>query len=491
MNKNIFPGWPVRQDIYIPLRAYIDDIERMRRLGPWRLPIRMGDRMQLLFLRIFAKVSWFSEGIFFSCPYSWSPGYQMLLVFLYKQGLFQIVKEKQLPHDGYFAYFLRKGKMSGQGIAREQDLALSKAIGEMLERMVSGIGDRNMDRVIASPSSLGARGCAIWYPPRFHRFLNIQRERFSELRVSSSDLLEWVFGENLVTGQKVAIPRQITSWFSGTYSAKEPLLLDKNSSGCSGYFTRTGAILRGLLEVVNRDGFLVHWLTMTPPRVIAQETIPDEMKQIVSGLESRGIKIFVLDVTALDIPSVYIAGISLQEKVPQIVLSGASDISFGKALGAALEEMVLFFDMFYKNNNKSVENFSEPFVSRIDKNTRQSYWCGEKRVKEFQWFLSGQSITYTEACQRDIREDNDKRRLSACINRLKKRGSDYCPIVYFPQHPVLREVGFHIAQVYIPMAFPLYLQERYGTFESDRLQEFAVSQKKTDWQLNPLPHMFS
>lgn len=491
MEKQIFHEWP-GETRYLPLRTYLEDIERMRKLGPWKLPLRMGDRLQLWLLKILLSVSWFGDRICLLHPHRWSSAHQMLLVFLYKQGIFASITEKQLSGAPYFSYLLKKGKISGQGIAKDRDTALSKAMGEMLERMISGMGDLNKKRVRASVVTLEKRGCVAWYPPRLHRFLDVQKEYFPQLCRARADVFEWVWGENSITKQKTAIPRQMTSWFFGASAVKEPILLDPNSNGCAGYFTRTGAVLRGVLEVVHRDGFLVHWLTMIPPRVIAQATLPEKFRSIIQGFAAQGIEISILDVTALDIPSVYVAGIGLDQKTSRIILSGASGVTFEEAIESALEEMVLFSPTFRAHKPAPSVNFSEPFISALGQKTRQLYWRGETRVEAFRWFLSGESITYAQACEMDMTEnESDQKQLASCLERLKKQGQDYYPIVYFPEHPIQETLGFFVAQVYIPGAFPLYLNERYGTFESDRLHAFALAKGKRDWKLNPLPHMFS
>jgi hypothetical protein len=65
------------------------------------------------------------------------------------------------------------------------------------------------------------------------------------------------------------------------------------------------------------------------------------------------------------------------------------------------------------------------------------------------------------------------------------------PVVYFPENQMQQELQYWVAQVYIPKAFPLYLLERYGTFDSSRLLDFAHSCGKDSFNLNPMPHMFS
>lgn len=489
---------------YIPLKEYVEDIKQMRKNGPWKLSLHIGDRIHLFFLSIVARFSWFSGLLHIAYSEAWSPAYSLLLAYLRKRDFFDDVKQVNTSQGGHFFYFIKKNILinnhnsivSGQGIGRDKATAMSKALGEVVERMISGLLDMNREIIVASPEELTKKHPAL-YPPKYHRFLEIQKKCYRELHRDSSHSIEWVRGVNLITREKTYIPRQITSWFFGARSFKD-VLLSYTSNGCAGYFTKTGAVLRGLLEVVHRDAFLVHWLTMIPPRVIIQSGLPEEMQKMIREFSARGITLYILDVTALPIPSVYIVAINTEADIPQVVLSGASAISIGQAIHDALEEMVSMEAMFHVSHNPDLKKFkyeletAEPFISDINKTTRQLYWRGAERVRQFQWFISGESISYDEARRHDIAHDiSDSRKLQACLGVLKKLGSDYYPIVYRPKNVIQEELGFFVAQAYIPKAFPLYLQEYCGTFDSDRLQEFALSKNVSDWHLNPSPHMFS
>lgn len=489
---------------YIPLKEYVEDIERMRKNGPWKLSLGIGDRIHLSFLSIVARFSWFSDFLHIAYPEAWSPAYSILLAYLRKRGFFDEVKQVNTSQSGHFFYFIRKNILindhnnivSGQGIGRDKATALSKALGEQVERMISGMLDMNQKRIIASPTEL-TKKYPVLYPPKYHRFLEIQKRCYRELHRDSSNPIVWVQGMNLITKEKTYIPRQITSWFFGARSFKD-VLLSPTSNGCAGYFTKTGAVLRGLLEVVHRDAFLVHWLTMIPPRVITQSSLPEEMQEMIREFAARGIVLHILDVTALPLPSVYIVAINTEADTPQVVLSGASATSIGQAIHDALEEMVAMEAMFHMSHDlassgsKYETEEAAPFISDINKTSRQLYWRGAERVRQFGWFISGKSISYDEARRHDIAYDaSDSQKLQACLSVLKKLGSDYYPIVYRPKNVIQEELGFFIAQVYIPKAFPLYLQEYCGTFDSDRLQEFALLKNVPDWHLNPSPHMFS
>ena len=124
--------------------------------------------------------------------------------------------------------------------------------------------------------------------------------------------------------------------------------------------------------------------------------------------------------------------------------------------------------------------------------SRQLYWKGKDKLQQFEWFIKGEQISYQQLCQKNlISKGDDISKLEICLNVLKSKGESYYPVVYYPENEVQQKIGFYVAQVYIPKAFPFYLVEKYGTFDSDRLQEFAESKKVFNWELNPQPHMFS
>lgn len=487
---------------YIPLKEYVEDILYMQKNGPWKIPLRFGDRLQFFFLKIIIKFSWFADTLYILHTSSVSPAYMTLFSYVRKKQFCDSMMERNFHLHGYFSYFLEKKvpinghvrSISGQGVAKDRATAFSIALGEMIERMISGFYDMNKSTVIVSPDEL-MKKYPIVYPPRYHRFLDVQKKKFKELRHDPTKKIAWVKGKNLVSGERTYIPRQMTSWFGG--NNKKDVFVQTTTNGAAGYFTKTGGVLRGLLEVVQRDAFLVHWLTMIPPRIIKQETLPKEIQEKIQEFESFGISLYILNTTSLPIPSVCIAAINAQSEVPQVVVSAATAVTFEEAIQHALKEIVKTTGMFYYEENEaqlkmsSSRNF-EPFVSDFWQIGRQLYWRGIEKMKHFSWFISGERVSYSDVCQGDIRcSTDDLDRLRKCLAVLQKLGADYYPVVYYPENIVQKEIGFFVAQVFIPKAFPLYLSEGYGTFESDRLQEFALSRGVSDWKLNPLPHMFS
>lgn len=490
---------------YIPLLEYLADIRHMDRYGPWKIPLRFSDRMQLGLLKLLAKLSWFAPSLYIMHPSSASPSYALIISYLRRHGIVHSVGERESTIPGCFSYVAttrvstlwRSGRITGQGTSGDRATALSKALGEIIERLISGVHDTNHTVEIESPNTLIGRGENIMYPPLFHRYLDVQKAKYKSLLHDPGIPIEWVFGENLVTQERVRIPKKLTSWYIAN-GRRENMLAQATTNGAAGYFTKNGAVLRGLLEVVQRDGFLTHWLTMATPDVITNTSLPAHLREQVKKLESQGLSIYILDVTSLSIPAVIVAAVSEQSaEGPQVVLSGSAALTFGEAIGAALNEIVNGLEMFQYPDIVSLGGIERgepaPFVSKLGKIERQLYWRGAERVDRFRWFVSGTRVEYGKVARQDLLSatSRDTDRLMKCIEVLKGRGYDYYPAVYFPKHGIQRELGFYVAQVFIPKAFPLYLVEYMGTFDSDRLDEFAQSKGVSEWKLNPYPHMFS
>lgn len=487
------------------LREYIESVDRIRAQGLWRLPIGMIGHVQIFLLRFFARFSWFS-GLFRRFDSDGiSLAYKILLDYVYKRHFFDSIGIRRLRCQGYYGYFfLKKIQLKDrslmlrcQGVGETREEAISIALGEVIERMVSGMYDMNKEVLIASPEEMFQKGLPVVYPPRHHRFLDVQMKRFKELVPDMGYPVAWVQGMNLVNRQKTYLLQNVTSWYSRAWpeNRKGPVVVHATTNGAAGYFTRKGAVLRGLLEVVQRDAFLVHWLTMVQPDVVDRTTLPDSLKEKIAMFESLGISILLLDTTAIPIPSVLVVGIKESEGVSGVVLTAASDITFQRASMAALKEMVAGIKMFDRVDTAEEVEFGriefEPFVSDLDRIGRQLYWKSLERVEKFRWFVSGKSISYAEAIRHDIDcTSDDGSRLKVCLGILEMLGDEYYPVVYYPKNSIQEKLGFFVAQVYIPKAFPLYLFEKYGTFDSDRLTEFATLKGKPDWYLNPLPHGF-
>ncbi|MBP6888648.1 MAG: YcaO-like family protein [Candidatus Pacebacteria bacterium] len=491
---------------YLPIKDYISSLKDFKNMKTWRIPLDIRDRIHFFILSFFAKVSVFSDTLLVENPTGLAPGYTLILAYLKRYRIIESFQESPTGHPGYYffsatkSFFVNDEKVSlfGQGIAQSKNVAISKAIGEILERVVSGFYDLNQKVYEFSINEGVTTKKEMLNPSKVHHFLGIQKESYRELGCGNDEKIMWVKGKSLLEGKTIFIPKQMTSWFGfGKARSFNNILIHPTSNGCAGYFTKEGAVLRGLLEVVNRDGFLVHWLTKTPPKKIDNHSLPRSIKEKIKVFNERGISLHILDVESLGIPSVFIVAI-VQGEIPGISLSGSAALTYEEAIEAALDEMVMVLNLLdnehHKNSDKRIKNF-KPFISTLNMKDRSTYWRSKEKVDLFTTtFLKGEGVTFDFVSKKDLVKKShleDASKIQRCIEALSFFGDGYLPVVYFPEHPIQKVLNFFIVQVFVERAFPLYLTEYYGTFASERLQEFAQYKNVSSWELNKHPHMFT
>ncbi|MCF7843920.1 YcaO-like family protein [Candidatus Gracilibacteria bacterium] len=485
---------------YIKLSDYINDIKKMRASGPWKLPLNIYDKIQLFILSIFNNISWFSKFIYIEYPYVWSPSYNIIVIYLVRKNILKKVhitgiQGIALAHHGYFIVgnTFEGSAMSGLGTCFfSKEKAFSKAVGELVEREVSGT--LNEDTVYESGSfeELSKKHKNILYPPRYHRYLKIQKEKFLYLDSDKDTKFDWVFGKNIINNENVLIPKHLVFW-SIKYKREhnlEKFLQHPTTNGSAGYFDFDTAIKKGIFEVVERDGFLTHWLTKTSPDIILTNGMPKHLTDKVDKIKGLGVDIYVLDITTnICIPSVCIVLRVNNSKIKQVLVCAGCDVTYEKAIDSALIEAAQCLSTL----DKRMENTKQfvPFLDNLDKNGRVLIWQGEEWLDRFSWFISGDNIKYSDVSKNNVLISTSE--LESVKEILKNLGEEYYPCVYRPKNKILKKLGFCVVQVFIPICFPLYLVEKYGTFDSDRLRVFSEFKGKKGWsvdKINNWPHMF-
>ena len=129
------------------------------------------------------------------------------------------------------------------------------AIGEAVERY-AGTASSNADRPRLSAASLGdaALDPALF---AFFRPEQLAAPGFPFVPFTPRTRIRWVEGFGVPSGQPVLLPAQLV--FLGSPPADEPLIAYATSNGLACGATLEEAILAGLLELVERDAFMIAW----------------------------------------------------------------------------------------------------------------------------------------------------------------------------------------------------------------------------------------
>lgn len=148
------------------------------------------------------------------------------------------------------------GIVTGGGSGRSLDEALVAAVGEVAERYSVGwTGDT--ESVLATADELGDQAVP---PERFALFSESQyaQDGFPYHRFTKTTRVAWVRGVSLPAGEPVWLPAQLVHMPWPLQPGEVPIGR-ATSNGLAAHSTLAEAALAGLLEVLERDAFMITW----------------------------------------------------------------------------------------------------------------------------------------------------------------------------------------------------------------------------------------
>lgn len=214
-------------------------------------------------------------------------------------------------------------------------LALRKATAEAIERE----GFRE-PRSLVRGTLVSVRGALD--PRSFIRYSTAQHrsKAFPYRPFDHSAEYYWVSGRNLATDKSVRVAADLVyaraSLLSLGLEPGQPLT-QVTSSGCAAGTTDDEAVYRALLEIIERDAFMRHWLRQTPGQVLNVRSLPVDLRRRISAIEATGCKVCV---QSLDSPWAHVALVAAQNSAEHFTTMGtASHSELVVALVSALDEI--------------------------------------------------------------------------------------------------------------------------------------------------------
>ena len=484
--------------------------ELQRPAGHFHVPLSFRDRLLIRGGRLFSSILQKYTGELFIwdtepfIPAQW----KTILTYLHKEGVLatpraHIVelsgKGMSIPH-AHLTPAPLAGRTDGEdnharfsdGSSLDVEEAISKAIGELLERYPLLLY-REKNLLYESAYSLRQKNRAFLNPSLVSTFTKMQMERLPYRHFDETSIFGWVEGFSATRNQTVLIPAQLIYW---NYQLKnEPRLRQPNTNGMAGFFTREQAVLAGLYELLHRDGFLIHWLTKTPPPQIDLNSIKNvEIQALIEECKSKNLEIYLFDV-AIDIPAFSVAcAIINRHGKPAVSVGGGGGQDLVTAIYQAILETITVHSWLSANTRsfELPESF-EPFFTPIRQTERVLLWSNLSMLKYFEFFLKGATRPLSECLSRfgNIPE-TPKERLRFYADTLAQKGAAYELLWFEAIHPTLQTLGYHSVHVVVPALFPLYLTEPYAPLGAQRLQWFQETRiANKDAPLNPIPQPFA
>jgi ribosomal protein S12 methylthiotransferase accessory factor len=147
--------------------------------------------------------------------------------------------------------------------------------------------------------------------------------------------LWWSWGYHHGRRQPVLVPSS-AAWYG-----YDDGLLGETSNGVAAHSAYGAALLNGVLELVERDAFMIHWLNhLSPPRIAFQDVADEFSSDLVRAVQATGYTVHLLDITTdLGIPVMLAIGIRSDRSRPALILGAGASARRGFALRRALSEL--------------------------------------------------------------------------------------------------------------------------------------------------------
>jgi len=281
------------------------------------------------------------------------------------------------------------------------------------------------------------------------------------------------------------------------------------TNGGAGHFDYTTAVLNGLLELIQRDAFLVYWLNTVSPKQIdvrsylgkqhPQSESLEELTKIVSDFNKYKLQYHFLDITSdIAVPTVCCVLISDSPTGKRMALgagSGFNDIS--PLISAATEATSVLNSIFFKEPLILKKNYRPFMDASIRRDARLQLYTTDEMVDRAKFFFSNPlSISvddWLNISGNDM-SNNPKKGLDY-LKKIFKARMDHNPTyevsVYQIKNSLLKYFDYIVVRVFCKALYSLYLDENLADPQHPRLAEFVKNKDlEANAKLNPWPHPF-
>lgn len=366
------------------------------------------------------------------------------------------------------------------GITTNNDSAsLTAALAEALERYIwFEQDDYFIDALTGTEETLSAYN--VLQLDRFAGFTGTEHENTSTAEMT------WIKALSHVQRRNVYIPAQI---ISGKYARES--ILEKNevrirqsiTTGLATFPTEPGAVLRGALEVIERDAFMVMWLNqLTLPRISfdrvrASNTMLDSLLTMCERHKLRPHLIELITDAPASVACVVVE--DLTGTVPRFTVGACAGRSIANIAEKALLEALRARVNVRRRREEGV--FSE--------NDALEWWSHHDRDKGLKFLIDG--MEHDQIPHSPWEHDTDEEHLKRIIAWCRETSKELISVDLGKS--AKNPTPWHIAMVCIPELQPLYKDFHQAVFGYDRLayvpKQFGFKPRKEPF--TDAPHPFT
>nr|WP_238356994.1 TOMM precursor leader peptide-binding protein [Kribbella italica] len=179
------------------------------------------------------------------------------------------------------------------------------------------------------------------YTPEFYRGHFEQYVPWSE-----NPSVPWVWGWSVRDDRALLVPEQIVYYLD--HRADHRNTVQECSNGCASGSSVTEAVLHGLLELIERDAFLIAWYSGLTPREIDLDTVDEPLvRQMRSHVDLLGYDLRCFDIRIdLPVPAVGAVAVRRDGGPGTLCFGGGASLDPADAVRAAVCEVASYVTGF-------------------------------------------------------------------------------------------------------------------------------------------------
>ncbi|MCK0470548.1 TOMM precursor leader peptide-binding protein [Halalkalibacter sp. APA_J-10(15)] len=310
--------------------------------------------------------------------------------------------------------------------------------------------------------------------------------------------MNWVWGYSFLQERPILIPELLAYYSLGCGKG----FVYETSNGCAIGGTREEAIFHAIMEVVERDSFLITWYARLPLQPLNLRSANDiELQLMVDRIsEVTGYDLYFYNSTMEHkIPSVWAVAKSRRSKGVNIICAAGANPDPIRAVKSSIYELagMMFRDdeKLEKNRHKYKRMLKDPFAVRTMEDHGMLY--GLKEAEERLDFLLDNHRpmrTFAEEFKEPLANTDLKDDLLDILQRLRRLNLDV--IVVDQTTPITKRNGLFCVKVLIPGMLPMTFGHHLTRVKG--LERVLTVPMKLGFvkkpllyeQLNPFPHPF-
>jgi ribosomal protein S12 methylthiotransferase accessory factor len=361
------------------------------------------------------------------------------------------------------------------------EAAIMAAVAENVERFyLAKSGEFYKDKIVrASYQDLRPRALDI---NKIVGFSPAQRSARPDWQVDENTPLAWIRTDELVSNTKRYCPLQLLSQHYESSRGEEPLVRRLISTGLSTASSLNEACLKGILEVVERDAFMIAYLNkLTPPRVDIERIQDERIQRLYRQFRRyRLMPHFILLPTDFPVHVVLCVLVDETAKGPKIAVGARASFDLKVCVIDSLSEAHRI------RVGSKLRYANHPPEGRITKLERLLLWAQMSDTAKIDFLISG---PLADAQANPLAEASAATKLDALTACLRRK-SYSCYVQELTPRKV-RQLGLRSIMAVVPELQPLHLDESMPFFFGERLRLVPrLLGYKPAESFNTVPHPF-